>query len=452
MTDAATMAWPQPTAITAPGLPRLLPPGALDLAGHVGVYGPLPYRGAPRALIEEIRDAGLTGRGGAGFPAAVKMAAVADHKGRPVVVGNGAEGEPASHKDRHLLWLAPHLVLDGLQLAADAVGARRAYLYVHGHDWLLRGLGHALAERSAAGWDPIGVEIVAAPPRFLAGEESALASRVGGGPAVPTFKQRRVFERGVGGAPTLVQNVETLAHVALIARFGAAWFRQVGTAAEPGSMLVTAHRADGDTRISEVPIGAPLAEVLDLGRQPVQAVLAGGYHGTWIPAARAAALPLANAALRPAGASLGAGVLAALPADRCGLAETARVLCYLAAESAGQCGPCLNGLPRIAIALTELSRPRAGRRCLADLERWSGLVTGRGACHHPDGTVRLVRSALDVFSGEIGQHLAGRCIAEPPAGDRGSASEPGLAAAPFLPLPAYDPGSSMPAWSRHGWR
>ena len=331
------------------------------------------------------------------------------------MAGNGAEGEPASHKDRHLLWLAPHLVLDGLQLAAEAVGARRAILYVHRHEQLLRLLRHALAERSAAGCDQIAAEIVAAPPRFLAGEESALASRVGGGLAVPTFKRPPVFERGVGGAPTLVQNVETLAHVALIARFGAAWFRQVGTAAEPGSMLVTAHRADGASQVIEVPVGAPLAEVLELGRQPAQAVLAGGYHGAWIPAAQAAALPLANAALRQAGGSLGAGVLAALPPDRCGLAETARVLRYLAAESAGQCGPCLNGLPRIAGAFAELSRPGAGRGCLADLERWSGLVAGRGACHHPDGTVRLVRSALGVFSGEIGRHLSGRCTAGPPA-------------------------------------
>ena len=450
MTDAATTTWPPDAAVTGPDLPRLLPPAPLDLARHIGVHGPLRYAGTPRGLIKEIRAAGLTGRGGAGFPAAVKMTAVADGRGRAVVVGNGAEGEPASHKDRHLLWLAPHLVLDGLQLAAEAVGARRACLYVHRHDQLLRLLGHALAERSAAGCDRIRVEIVPAPPRFLAGEESALASRVGGGPAVPTFKRPRVFERGVGGAPTLVQNVETLAHVALIARFGAAWFREVGTVAEPGSMLVTAHRADGVSLVSEVPVGAPLAEVLGLGRQPAQAVLTGGYHGAWIPVAQAATLPLANAALRRAGASLGAGVLAALPPDRCGLAETARVLRYLAAESAGQCGPCLNGLPRMAGAFTELSRPGADPRCLADLERWSGLVAGRGACHHPDGTVRLMRSALAVFSGEVGQHLAGWCTAGAPAGDRGSAGGAGPAAAPFLPLPAAGPGSSRPTRSRPG--
>jgi NADH:ubiquinone oxidoreductase subunit F (NADH-binding) len=402
MTDAVTTTWPPDAAVTAPDLPRLLPPAPLDLAGHIGVHGPLRYACAPRGLIEEVRAAGLTGRGGAGFPAAVKMTAVADGRGRAVVVGNGAEGEPASHKDRHLLWLAPHLVLDGLQLAAEAVGARRACLYVHRHDQLLRLLGDAIAARSAAGCDRITVE------------------------------RPRVFERGVGGAPTLVQNVETLAHVALIARFGAAWFREVGTAAEPGSMLVTAHRADGVSLVSEVPVGAPLAEVLGLGRQPAQAVLTGGYHGAWIPVAQAATLPLASAALRQAGASLGAGVLAALPPDRCGLAETARVARYLALESSGQCGPCFNGLPRIAAALDHLAGPRPDQRARADLERWAGLVTGRGACHHPDGSVRFIRSALRVFAAEAGLHERGRCTGTDPR--------------PFLPLPAGRPASDAD-WS-----
>ncbi len=444
MSDTATMttSWPA-GAGAGPGAYRLLPPGGpgpgADLAAHIQVYGPLPYAGRARRLTEEIRSAGLTGRGGAGFPAAVKWTAVAESPGRPVVVGNGAEGEPASRKDRQLLWVSPHLVLDGLQLAAEAVGARRAFLYLHPHEQLHRLLAGALAQRSAAGCDRIAVTLVAAPPRFLAGEESALVSRVAGGLALPAFKRPRVFERGVGGAPTLVQNVETLAHAALIARHGAAWFRQAGTAAEPGSMLVTAHRADGASRVSEVPIGALLAGVLELGREPAQAVLAGGYHGTWIPAAQAATLPLTNAALRQVGAWLGAGVLAALPPGRCGLAENARVLRYLAAESAGQCGPCLNGLPRIAAAFTELSGPAPDPRCLPDLKRWAGLVAGRGACHHPDGTVRLVRSALGVFRGEVELHLRGRC----------TTGAGGPAAAPFLPLPAGPPAGAP---SRDDWR
>jgi NADH:ubiquinone oxidoreductase subunit F (NADH-binding) len=421
MTDAASTTWPPDAAVTAPDLPRLLPPAPLDLAGHIGVHGPLHYACAPRGLIEEVRAAGLTGRGGAGFPAAVKMTAVADGRGRAVVVGNGAEGEPASHKDRHLLWLAPHLVLDGLQLAAQTVGARRACLYVHRHDQLLRLLRHALAERSAAGCDRITVEIVAAPPRFLAGEESALASRISGEPAMPRFKPPRVFERGVAGRPTLVHNVETLAHLALIARYGPDWFRGAGTADEPGSMLCTLHQADGRRDVVETQLGTPLRTLVHLGTG-TQAVLSGGYHGAWLPAADAGQLTLSNADLVPAGSFVGAGVLAALPADRCGIAETARVTRYLALESAGQCGPCFNGLPRIAAALEEVASSRPDPRAVTDMMRWAGLVKGRGACHHPDGTLRFVRSALQVFGEEIRLHTQGRCV------------DP--ARRPFLPLPA----------------
>jgi len=438
MTGTAAVAWPPPPERTVPGLSRLLPPTRLDLTGHARVHGPLPYRG-DGTLTEEVRAAGLTGRGGAAFPVAVKLAAVAAGAGPAVVAGNGAEGEPASGKDRHLLSWSPHLVLDGLQLAAEATGARRAVLYLHHGAQLQQELAEALADRALARCDRVPVQLVTAPPRFLAGEESALASRVNGGLAQPAFKRPRVFERGIGGAPTLVQNVETLAHLALIARYGAAWFRAVGTAAEPGSMLVTTHRADGWRAVGEVPLGVPLAAVLDLGRYPAQAVLTGGYHGTWLPAARAATLPLTAAALRGAGGVLGAGVLAALPPGQCGLTETARVLRYLATESAGQCGPCRSGLPRIAAAFTHLARLHPDPRTLPDLERWSGLVAGRGACHHPDGTVRLVRSALTTFAAETAAHTAGRCTAEP--GQRA-----------FLPLGGADGGPAAPPRSRRDWK
>ncbi len=437
MTDTSTMNRPSGADAAAPvGRPRLLPSG-LDAAGlrrHVQLHGPLPYRGVRDRLIIQIEAAGLTGRGGAAFPAARKLAAVAAGRrpgrgGRPVVVGNGAEGEPASRKDKHLLGRSPHLVLDGLQLAAEAVGARRAYLYVHRDDALHERLRAAIAQRSAAGCDRVAVRLVAAPPRFLAGEESALASKIGGGLARPTFTPPRVFERGVDGAPTLVQNVETLAHMALIARHGAAWFREAGTPAEPGTMLITAHRADGGIEVAEVEIGTPLRVLLGLDATPAQAVLTGGYHGAWISAADAARLPLTNAALRPLGGTVGAGVLAALPHGRCGLVETAHVVRYLAAESAGQCGPCRAGLPRIADAVAQLSLPRPDPRLLAHLERWAGLVAGRGACRHPDGTVRFVGSALTVFAEEITRHRHGQCTAEAAAAPR----------EPFLPIPAGRP-------------
>ena len=402
----------------AAALPRLLPAAPEDLRAHLARYGPTPYRGQAGLLIGDLEASGLTGRGGAGFPVYRKLAIVAQARGRKVVVANGAESEPASRKDEVLLRAAPNLVLDGLQLAAEATGATEAHLYTHhgATPEILR----ALAERAAAGLDPVTVTITQAPPRFLAGQESALVNRLGGGPARPTFQPPRVTEHGLHGAPTLVQNVETLAHIALIARYGPRRFRAVGTSAEPGGMLTTVYQPDGKCRVIETEIGAPLNTLLNSAPQ-AQAWLVGGYHGTWLPLPQAAALTLDNGTLRKYGAAVGAGVLAALPSDRCGLAEAARVVRYLAAESAGQCGPCLNGLPRIAAALAELAGPRPRRPVRADVERWAGLVEGRGACHHPDGTVRFVRSALTVFAPELSRHEKGQCSS--------------TNRTPFLPLP-----------------
>ena len=404
------------------GLPRLLPADTTVPEGmreHLARHGFVPYRNARLQLAADLQAAGLTGRGGASFPVYRKLEAVAGAGGRPFVVANGAESEPASSKDASLLWLAPHLVLDGLQLAAEAVGAQQACLYVHDtqDDQLAAALRRALSERWRSRIDRVPVRLAAAPPRFLAGQETAMVNLLNGGLALPTFTPPRVFERGVGGAPTLVQNVETLAHIALIARYGPGWFRQVGTDAEPGSMLSTIRHADGTVRIVEAAVGTPLRSLLDadLGADgtdgPAQAILVGGYHGTWLPAPRAAGLTLDNAGLRPVGASVGAGVLAALPASHCGLAETARIVRYLALESAGQCGPCLSGLPRIAKGLATLAGMRPGPQIRADIERWAGLVSGRGACNHPDGSVRFVRSALTVFAAELRHHERGACSA-----------------------------------------
>ncbi|HEY5351997.1 MAG TPA: NADH-ubiquinone oxidoreductase-F iron-sulfur binding region domain-containing protein [Streptosporangiaceae bacterium] len=398
-------------------LPRLLPAGfaagPASLAEHIGRYGLLPSSSGDRpdrqALIGEVERSGLTGRGGAAFPTARKLAAVAA-QAAPVVVANGTEGEPASAKDKVLLARSPHLVLDGAVLAAAMVGARQAVVVVH--QSVREILDQAVAERRRAGLDRVRIRLVTGADRFVGGEASAVVHWIERGVPAPTLTPPRLSERGLGGKPTLVQNVETLAHLALVARYGASWFRALGTAREPGTMLVTILGAVNEPCVHEIAIGTPVGEVLSLAggaSAPLQALLLGGYFGRWAGASEAVPLPFSTAGLAPLGAGPGAGLIAALPADACGLAETARVVRYLADESAGQCGPCLFGLDAVAGEVQRLADGRTSS--LATLRRWLGQVDGRGACRHPDGTVGLIRSALTVFAAELDQHAQGWCCA-----------------------------------------
>jgi NADH:ubiquinone oxidoreductase subunit F (NADH-binding) len=413
-----------PIRIPPPG--RLLAAAAADWAEHQRRSGPKPVVPAGPAgrrwLFDLVEAAGLTGRGGAAFPAWRKLAALGAD---PIVIANGAEGEPASGKDATLIRLAPHLVLDGLGLVAESVGARRAYAYVPAGPGAAR-LRAALAER---GGETVPVEVVEAPDTFLAGEETAVAARVAGRPALPRDKAVRLVEAGVRGRPTLVHNVETLAHAAQIARYGPAWFRRLGTPAEPGTFLATVSGAVGRPGVYEAAFGTTLAElVAGAGgpSEPARAYLVGGYHGRWVDASAGDHLAL-TPAMRPSGVAVGAGVVIAVGMPACGLAETARILAYLADQSAGTCGPCRMGMPALAAAFERLAT--AGRQPLdvAALDvaapdavtTLADLVEGRGACRNPDGAARLARSALNTFADDVALHLTGRCLASGHT-DRGS--------------------------------
>ncbi len=398
-------------------LPRLLAGISEDgraagLDSHLDRYGPPPRTGS--GLVGLVEESGLRGRGGAAFPTGRKLAVVAAQRRRPVVVVNAVEGEPASGKDRVLVRRLPHLVLDGAVLAAEAVGAHEAIVALGGGSELEPTLvSKAIDARVQRRLDRnVRLSVVAAPGGFVAGEETALVRFLGGGPAKPTFTPPRPFERGIAGAPTLVQNAETIAHVALIARFGPSWFRELGTASEPGSALVTLTGAVTTRGVYEIELGTSVEQLLagaGGSSEPLQAVLVGGYFGSWIDSATAIPLPLSDAALAPYGASLGARAVVALPVDACGIVETARVARYLADESAGQCGPCVHGLGAIANAMARLARCERDQR--DQLGRWIDQVRGRGACRHPDGAARFVASALDVFADEADLHLRGRCSA-----------------------------------------
>jgi hypothetical protein len=352
----------------------LAPAGLLDapgaaLADHLATHGPLP----PADAAALAGSAGLTARGG--LPAAGRIRAVAQAaltaRRAPVVVADGVGGDPAGLGDRALLARAPHLVLDGLALAGRTLGATTLALAAPPDR--LPAVARAVAERG----DAVRLD-VAAPPS------------------------------PVGGRPTLVLDVETLARLALLAR---------GCPGPAGARLVTRRwEAAGvpHADVVDADPGTRLADLLPLGG--ARAVLVGGGSGTWVPAAVARGLRLDGADLAAVGAHPGAVVLAALPGDRCGLLETARVVAALTGDPAGGCGSCADHLSRVAAALGDPVPPPPG--LLDDVARRPGW----DACRHADGVARLVAGALEVFADEVTAHRYGSCTA--------------TSWAPFLPAPA----------------
>jgi NADH:ubiquinone oxidoreductase subunit F (NADH-binding) len=409
------------------------PADRLDLNGHEAVHGSLRLPGRRDAgwsnrFIAALDESGLTGRGGAGFPTAQKLQTIRAQRRRPVVVVNAMEGEPASGKDHFLATRVPHLVLDGAALMARSLDASAVQICVaRGSRVAARSFAAAVAERARAGMREAPFEVVQPPARYVAGEESALANWLDGGESLPLFRPDRPAFPRVSGRPALVDNAETLAQVALIARYGPEWFRGVGTQEAPGTTLVTVSGAVRAPGIVEVALGTPVWSVLAMAgvvERPA-GVLLGGYGGTWLAGADVAT-PYDPASLGAVGCTTGVGVMVALPTDGCGLAETARIARWMAGESAGQCGPCVFGLPTVADDLSLLAYGRTRRRDIDRLWARLGTIDGRGACRHPDGVVRLVKSAISAFAADLDHHLHhGPCrganqqsvLAFPPVGE-----------------------------------
>jgi len=390
---------------------RLLagPRGCESLAEHEKRLGPRPR--VDDGFIDVLRQSGLRGRGGAWFPTWRKWAAVRENSERnAVVVVNGHEGEPLSGKDRVLLQLRPHLVIDGAMLAAEALGASEVTLYLSRSsretDHAVR---RALEERARLEEPPMGVERTA--HRYVGGESSAVVSRASGGQSKPRFTLVRMADKGVNDQPTLVQNAETMAHAALIARYGPAWFRQLGTEASPGTTLMTLTGNVKRPGVYEVDLGATIAGVVrDVGGtvSPPAGALLGGYFGSWLSPNALSTLPLDVDRLRSAhSAAFGCGILALLPQGGCAIVESTRILAYLAAESSGQCGPCVNGLAALADTMQRVATSSGDFGDLDRVTRWIDMVNGRGACHHPDGAVGQLQSALTVFKEHLHTHLLG---------------------------------------------
>lgn len=412
-TNAATAAAPAELTVTAwPGCPpRLLRDGDETYADYLASGGYQPLDDADQ-LLERVDLSGLLGRGGAAFPLAVKLRSVRDagRSGRPtVVVANGEEGEPASVKDRWLLRNRPHLVLNGLRLAAQMVAAEQTYLYISDRQ-AARAAEAALAELEAA--QPAGptVGLVTVEPGYVAGEETAAVRVLNGGPAKPTDKPPRPFEQGVGGHPTLVSNVETLANLPYIQRHGSEQFRSAGTSTSPGTFLMTLTGAGLSPALYEIPHGLPFAELLarhGVATEKVRGVLMGGYFAGLLNSEIVDAT-LDHETLRRLSSGLGCGAIAILTED-CPVAVAASVLAYFDRENADQCGSCFNGTAAMAAVAQALRDGVATTEDLTRLERWSVVLRGRGACGTLDGATNIAASLLRAFPEVVARHLDNSC-------------------------------------------
>lgn len=404
--SVSTVAWPR-------CVPRLLVSAVEYYAAYreQGGYQPLS---SPDELLAEAEASGLLGRGGAAFPLAVKLRAVRDNgrvAGGPagtVVIANGEEGEPASIKDRWLLRTRPHLVLDGLRLAAVIAGADRAYVYVSDSE-------SALSVETALGeLDPdtlgVPVSLWTVTPGYVAGEETAAVRAINGGPAKPTDKPPRPYEEGVGERPTLVSNVETLANLPWLQRHGSAAFRSQGTSGSPGTFLATITGADRPPVLYELPHGLPFRELLALhgvSSDQVRGTLMGGYFAGLLNR-RVLDTTLDHETMRNLGSGLGCGALSIIT-DDCPVAVAASVLAYFDRENAGQCGSCFNGTAAMAAVGGALRDGVASTEDLDRLRRWSVVLRGRGACATLDAACNVAATLLDEFPDEVARHLVGDC-------------------------------------------
>ena len=356
-------------------------------------------------LLARVRAADVRGRGGAGFPFATKLEAVAAAGRHREVVVNLSEGEPVSFKDAALGLTRPHLVLDGAVLVARALGSRMVHVVLPGERaGVAAAVRRAVAERgredTRTRW-----RLLRAEARFVAGQARAVVELMSGRPNLPVTSWQPAALHGYRGRPTLLSNAETFAHVAVLAGEHGTSYAATGTAEEPGTRLLTLGGHGERPTVTEVAHGTPWEELL--GDEELDSpVLVGGYHGTWAAPGALRGLTVSRTAMAAAGLSLGAGVVLPLFPGDCPVHRTAAIVAYLAGQSARRCGPCRHGLPALADAVLAVDRGADRSARAGDL---AGLVTGRGACAHPDGTARTVTSMLARFGDEVAAHAGGDC-------------------------------------------
>jgi NADH:ubiquinone oxidoreductase subunit F (NADH-binding) len=390
------------------------------------------------AVVGEITASGLRGRGGGGFPTGQKWTGIRDAgEGRRFAVCNAAEGEPGTFKDRALLRHNPYQVLEGLAIAALAVGAEAAFIatkasYTQEADQLATAIDEMRAD---GGFGQVAITLVLGPDEYLFGEEKALLEVIEGRDPLPRLfppYQHGLFatdiqtgwestdsagQRGQAN-PTLVNNVETLANIPPILRRGADWFRAVGTAESPGTIVATVL---GDVRqplVVEVEMGTPLSELLTRAGGPrqdrsMQACVSGVANAVIAPSEFDA--PVSYEGMAAIGSGLGSAGFVFYDDSAC-MVEVARALSrFLYVESCGQCRSCKFGCGEITRALESIASGTGEEHDVAVIGARLKSVTDQVRCYLATEEQILIASLLREFSEEFALHLEGRCSVEPRA-------------------------------------
>lgn len=349
-------------------------------------------------MIDLVERAGLTGRGGAAFPTAVKLRAAAQHDAELIV--NACDGEWGAAKDG---WVVHHH-LDEVVAAAERISGGRYRIAAH------RDSPTSTRVRAA------GRPLLEVPPRYVSSEESALAALAAGGPARPLMRLAPITSgvrtpSGRRVPPTLVLNAETVWRIEQICRWGPDWFRTFGTREEPGPRLVTITAGVRRPGVYESAAGMPVSALLDLAgvAVPTELLWLNGLSGGYLPTAHAARARWSGRGLQPYGLRVGAGVVAVIDARTDFWAMVLDATDYAVGESAGQCGPCMFGLPAVVQDLRLVVGGEADRDDRRRLAHRLRLLRERGACRHPDGVAGFIESALRV----TGHRLPAGITAEP---------------------------------------
>ena len=401
----------------------LIDPNIDDYIAHDGylALGKALTEMTPKEVIEEIKNSGLKGRGGAGFPTGLKWGFVAQAPGnKKYVVCNADESEPGTFKDRVLLEGDPHSIVEAMAIAGYAVGADEGYIYVRGEYLLAQErLSNAIKEAEEMGFLGEGIfgtdfsfkiHIHSGAGAYICGEETALIESIEGKRGEPRSRPPYPTTNGLWGKPTLVNNVETLANICAILRHGADWYRSFGTPNSPGTKVYTVLGHVNSTGLIEVPMGITLREVISIYAKgmkegsTLKLAQTGGSSGSIIPAVLQDT-PMDFDSYARAGVSLGSGALLICDQDTC-VVDLAKVLInFFRNESCGKCNPCRIGTQRAYDILTKISHGQGTLGDLDDLQNISDNLCELSNCGLGQTAGTPLRDILKYFRAEVEAHV-----------------------------------------------